>query len=65
MRKYEESVAEEQDVPIDKVEQIYNEAGLVFSDSVTENLSKVMDFHRKVIENRKDYLQSETATISC
>lgn len=64
LHKYEESVAEEQDVPIDKVEQIYNEAGLIFSDNVIRNLSKVMDFHRKVIENRKDYLQSETARLS-
>ena len=60
---YEDSVAEEEDVPLDKVVQIYNEVGLTFSDRVTENLSTVMDFHRKVIENRKSYLQSEIARL--
>lgn len=62
--EYEKSVAEEEDVPIDKVEQIYNEAGLIFSDNVMKSLSKVMNFHKKVIENRENYLQSETARLS-
>ena len=63
LHEYENSVAEEEDVPIERVEQIYNEAGLTFSDRVTETLSTVMDFHNKVIENRKNYLQSEIARL--
>lgn len=63
LHEYEKSIAEEEDVPINKVEQIYNEAGLTFSDKVIETLSKVMNFHKKVIENRKNYLQSEIARL--
>ena len=61
---YEKSIAEEEDMSIDKVEQIYNEAGLIFSDKVIKTLSNVMDFHKKVIENRRNYLQSEIARLS-
>jgi uncharacterized protein YydD (DUF2326 family) len=61
---YEKSIAEEEDVPIDKVERIYNEAGLTFSDTVIKTLSNIIHFHKKVIENRKDYLQSEITRLS-
>lgn len=64
LHEYEESIAKEEDVPIEKVEQIYREAGLTFSDKTRETLSNVVEFHKKVIENRKNYLQSEITRLS-
>lgn len=64
LHKYGESVTEEEDVPIDKVKSIYDEAGLVFSDNVVKELNDVMDFHKRVIENRKVYLESEIRRLS-
>jgi uncharacterized protein YydD (DUF2326 family) len=64
LRTYEESVAEEEDVPADKVRRIYDEAGLIFSDKTIRELNDIMNFHRSVIENRKIYLQSEMERIS-
>ncbi len=64
LHKYEDSTTEEEDVPIDKVRKIYDEAGLVFSDNVVRELSDVLNFHKKVIENRRVYLQSEMKRLS-
>ena len=62
--QYEESIIEEQDISVSKVEQIYQEAGLIFSDDVEKRLSEVINFHTNVVENRKDYLQSEIRRLS-
>ncbi len=64
LRKYEESIAEEKDISIGKVEQVYNETGLTFSEYVTKRLGEVIDFHRKVTDNRRNYLQSEIIRLS-
>ncbi|KYK29128.1 MAG: hypothetical protein AYK19_20075 [Theionarchaea archaeon DG-70-1] len=62
--KYEESITEERDVSVDKVKQMYDEVGLVFSSNITKRLDEIMSFHKKVVENRKNYLQSEIDRIS-
>jgi uncharacterized protein YydD (DUF2326 family) len=61
---YEESIAEEKDATVNDVARLYAEAGLTFSDDMVKRLNEVVDFHKKILENRKDYLQSEIANIS-
>lgn len=64
LHKYGESVAEEEDIPIDKVRRIYDEAGSIFSDGMLRKLSDVINFHGEVVKNRRIYLQSEMERIS-
>jgi uncharacterized protein YydD (DUF2326 family) len=62
--KYRESLVEEKDVSIDKVTQVYGEAGLVFPGGLLRKLEEVSDFHKQVIMNRKEYLNSEIIRLS-
>ena len=62
--KYRESVVEEKYVSIDKVKQVYEEAGLVFPGVLLKKLEEVSDFHTKLIENRKEYLITEIGRLS-
>ncbi len=64
LNKYRESVVEEQDISINKLKQIYDEAGLIFPETLLVKLDKISNFHKIVIENRKTYLQSEIGRIS-
>ncbi|MDQ1350679.1 MAG: hypothetical protein QG657_981 [Acidobacteriota bacterium] len=62
--KYRESLVEEKDVSIDKVTQVYGEAGLVFPGGLLRKLGEVSDFHKQLIMNRKEYLNSEIIRLS-
>lgn len=59
LSQYEKSIAAEKDISIDKVAQVYEKAGLSFSEKITKKLSDIQQFHNKIIENRKTYLTSE------
>ena len=61
---YKESVIREKDVSIDMVKQVYEESGFLFPDKLLKKLNDVSDFHKKIIENRKDYLKTETDRIN-
>ena len=56
---YEISLKEEAEAKQDIVKRIYEEAGLVFPDAATKKLDNVLQFHRQVIKNRKDFLNTE------
>ena len=56
---YEASLKEEVDAKPEQVAKLYREAGLVFSDSVTKKIDDVLNFHKKVVINRKEFLSSE------
>ncbi|MCK4762470.1 MAG: DUF2326 domain-containing protein [Candidatus Aminicenantes bacterium] len=62
--KYRESVVQERDVSINKMKQVYREAGLVFPGSLEKKLDEVSDFHKQLIANRKDYLEAETGRLA-
>jgi len=47
LNKYEESLIEEKDVSIDRVKQIYRDAGLVFSDNLKDNWVTSLIFIKK------------------
>jgi uncharacterized protein YydD (DUF2326 family) len=56
---YEASLKEEIDTKPEQVAKVYGEAGLVFSDSVTKKIDEVLNFHKKIVINRKEFLSSE------
>ena len=64
LNKYKESVAQEIDIPISQVEQVYKEAGLAFPNNLSHRLDDVKIFHSTLIENRQAYLHSEIMKIS-
>jgi uncharacterized protein YydD (DUF2326 family) len=57
--RYEQQMSSESPGDLDRVKDIYSEAGLLFPDNVTRNLSDVIRFHNEVTAHRKDYLQNE------
>ncbi len=64
LEKYRESIVREKTVPVDKVQRVYQEAGFVFAEGLKKKLDSVEDFHRQLITNRKEYLQSEIQRLS-
>ena len=59
LRHYEASLKEETDARPEAVAKIYKEAGLVFPDKIVKKISKVREFHRKIVLNRKEFLKTE------
>jgi len=56
---YQSSLKEEIDAEPEQVSKIYEEAGFVFSEKITKRLSDVLEFHKKIVKNRKEFLNSE------
>lgn len=61
---YENSLITEEDISIDKVGEVYSEAGFVFSKTIINRLVDVENFHKSIIKNRKEYLTNEIQRIS-
>jgi len=59
LEHYEASLLEEKDVRTDKIIRVYKEAGLAFPDITAKRIDDVLEFHRKVVANRKDFLTNE------
>lgn len=60
LSRYEQSVKEEAiDIPIEEIEKIYAEVGILFGDLMKKNLADVVGFHKALISNRKEYLHTE------
>ena len=59
LEKYQNDMIDEKDTDIDIVEQVYNEAGLIFPENLTKSLEEIINFHTTVIKNRKEYLSDE------
>lgn len=60
---YEASVVEEKSASKADVEQVYKEAGILFSDKVKKRLDEVLNFHETVTKNRAEFLKEEIARI--
>lgn len=56
---YEESLTGGMDIKEELIRKIYSEAGLYFPENVTKRIEDVLEFHKKVIKNRKDFLEIE------
>jgi uncharacterized protein YydD (DUF2326 family) len=59
LSKYEESFIEENDVSLEEVEKTYKEAGFVFEANLKRSLENVLSFHKEIVSNRREYLQTE------
>ena len=51
------------DENIDLLKSVYAEAEVVFSDNIVQTLTSAIEFHREIIENRKNFLGSEILKI--
>lgn len=63
LKHYEASIAEEKAPEKTKLEQVYEEANLVFPDSIKKTLEEANNFHEKIISNRASFLDAEITRI--
>ena len=64
LERYEASYAEEDPgLPLADIEKIYAEAGVLFQGSVLHPLSEVIEFHKAIVSNRKEYLRNEITSL--
>lgn len=59
LTEYEDSLVMEEDLSIDKLREVYAEAGFAFGDTILNRLADVQRFHKSIIKNRKEYLTGE------
>lgn len=58
--RYRTSIeTEEVNINVNDIRDVYEEAGVLFGDNVNKSLQEVVEFHKKIVENRKNYLQNE------
>ncbi len=56
---YQEAIATEKPAKKEELEDLYNEAGVVFPSIVSKRLSDVVSFHEQIILNRLEFLNNE------
>lgn len=59
LTRYREALREEQAPVEGDLEKVFKEAGAVFADGARQSLEAARTFHRKIIENRKAFLETE------
>lgn len=59
LARYRESVSVEKPPSDIDLEELYKETGLVFTDAVLRTLAEAKEFHQKIVENRKAFLETE------
>lgn len=57
--RYRESVSEEKPPSDTAIDELYKEAGVVFSEVTHRTLAEAKEFHSKIVENRKAFLEME------
>lgn len=64
LERYQTSYSDETpSLPVVDIEKIYAEAGVLFKDSILRPLSEVINFHKAIVTNRKEYLHSEIMSL--
>lgn len=63
LSRYRESVEAEIPPSDTAIDNIYEETGVIFSDSVRRTLTEAKEFHSKIIENRRVFLETEIRRI--
>lgn len=61
--RYEESIKSEHAPSFVEVAKLYDDAGLHFTASVTKTLDEAKAFHTTVVQNRKNFLETEVVQI--
>ena len=67
LEQYNASIKEEDEydkTDTDTISKIYRESGVYFSEKITNTLERVVDFHNKIIKNRRDFLDLEIARLA-
>lgn len=64
VNQYKEAVQDENNVNSEDIEKIYKEMGFLFEDSIKKTLKDAKTFHKKIIKNRKSFLDSEILSIN-
>lgn len=59
LKLYEAAGQGEADADPAKIQAIYSNAGLVFPDNVVRQVDEVLEFHRQVVRNRKEFVEAE------
>lgn len=60
VEKYEQQMETESAGDLDRVQQLFREAGLLFPERVARDLDGVITFHTEITRHRRDYLSNET-----
>ena len=63
LSRYKESVEAETPPSNTAIDNIYEESGVIFPDSVHRTLTEAKEFHSKIIENRRAFLETEISRI--
>jgi uncharacterized protein YydD (DUF2326 family) len=64
LNTYKQSVTEENPPSTDDLLRIYEEVTIVLPETVKKRFEDVQEFHRKLIENRRNFLESEIDRIT-
>lgn len=59
LEKYEESISTEYFPEPKLLEDLYEEAGIIFPDNIKRSLEEANEFHNNIIRNRREFLQTE------
>ena len=57
--RYRESVAAEKPPSDTAIDELYKEAGVVFFEATRRTLAEAKEFHSKIVENRREFLEME------
>lgn len=63
LARYKESIAAEKPPSDTAIEKLYAESGVVFPNSVHRTLQEAKEFHSKIVENRRSFLETEIERI--
>lgn len=63
LSRYEESIRQESPPVETSLERLYEESGLVFPDAVKRTLDEARAFHREIVTNRSEFLETEIKRI--
>ena len=59
LARYRESVTVEKPPSDTTIDELYEEAGVVFSETTHRTLAEAKEFHSKIVENRREFLEME------
>jgi uncharacterized protein YydD (DUF2326 family) len=63
LARYRESIAEEKPPADTALERLYEEAGLIFPEAVRRTLAEAKEFHYRIVENRRAFLETEISRL--
>lgn len=59
LEHYEKGTETEKEAALESVEVVYKQAGIIMPENVKRRLGEVKEFHKQVVLNRREFLQSE------